>query len=93
MTNYNKAIEVDPKMTTLYYNRGNVYVGQKDYDKAISDFDRTIRLNPKHRDPRLRTTPRARERPRLTDTFARAKGQPKNISEQNQLAVKSTDLF
>jgi tetratricopeptide (TPR) repeat protein len=43
----NEAIRVDPKNAKAYYNRGNAYRHNGDYDKAIADNDQAIRLDPK----------------------------------------------
>ena len=43
---YNKAIELDPNLAGVYYNRGNAYFYLKQYEKAIEDFDKAIELNP-----------------------------------------------
>ncbi len=45
---YSKAIEVDPKYTNAYNNRGAAYVDLGEYRKAIDDFTKTIKLDPKH---------------------------------------------
>ena len=42
-----KAAELDPKHTMAYYNRGGAYLGQQQYDNAISDYNTDIELNPK----------------------------------------------
>ncbi|NET26390.1 tetratricopeptide repeat protein [Okeania sp. SIO1I7] len=34
-----------------YYNRGNVYRNQGEYEKAITEFNQAIRLNPKFAEP------------------------------------------
>jgi Flp pilus assembly protein TadD len=41
-----RAIAIDPKNATLYYNRGVAKNGLKDPQGAISDYDRTIALKP-----------------------------------------------
>lgn len=53
---FNKAIEINPSIPELYYNRGLAYAKYKgQYDKAILDFNKAIELmvelNPTH--PRL----------------------------------------
>ena len=45
---FDKAIELNPKLTEAYYNRGNAYYGKKDYDKAIADYNKAIELNPNY---------------------------------------------
>ena len=44
---YTKAIELDPKYTGAYSNRGLVYYGKKDYDRAIADYNKAIETDPK----------------------------------------------
>ena len=34
----------------IYYNQGNAYKKNGQYDKAISDFTKAIEINPKHAD-------------------------------------------
>jgi len=34
----------------VYYNRGNTYAKNGQYDNAISDFTKAIEINPKHAD-------------------------------------------
>ena len=38
---------MDPNDAAAYYNRGTSYDEKKDYDKAISDYDKVVKLNPK----------------------------------------------
>lgn len=40
-----KAISIDPKNAYLYYNRGNLYAGQGDYNKATADYTKAISLD------------------------------------------------
>ena len=44
---YTRAIELDPKDTKAYYNRGLAYSNLRQYQKAIDDYTRTIELDPK----------------------------------------------
>jgi len=44
---YNKAIELDPKYTKAYFNRGSVYHYLGQYQKAIDDYTKVIELDPK----------------------------------------------
>ncbi|MCU0532513.1 MAG: tetratricopeptide repeat protein [Hydrococcus sp. Prado102] len=41
---YNQAIQLAPKYAEAYNNRGNAYRNLKNYPKAISDFNESIRL-------------------------------------------------
>ncbi len=45
---YNKAIEINPKNSMAYNNRGFVYdIHKGEYDKAINDYNKAIEINPK----------------------------------------------
>lgn len=44
----NKAIELHPTDPYAYANRGRVYFGLKEYNKAIGDYTRSIELHPKN---------------------------------------------
>ena len=44
---YNKAIEINPKGTVAYINRGNVYAANGQYNRAISDYTKAIEINSK----------------------------------------------
>ena len=47
ITEFNKAIEIDPNSYNAYFNRGiaHKYVG--DYDQAIVDYSKVVEINPK----------------------------------------------
>ena len=36
------------KLSWAYYNRGNAYADKGQYDRAIAEFDKAIKLNPKY---------------------------------------------
>ena len=44
---FDKAIQLDPAYAKPYYNRGVLYLIQGQLDSAISDFSKTIRINPR----------------------------------------------
>jgi Zn-dependent protease len=46
ISEYNKAIEINPKLAAPYYNRGIIYDEKGQYDKAISDYSRAVLLEP-----------------------------------------------
>ncbi len=48
ISDYNKAIKLNPKFAEPYYNRGNAYVKLGQPTQAISDFAKAIELNPKY---------------------------------------------
>ena len=47
---YNKAIELNPKYTYAYNNRGLAKVNLKDYRGAIQDYNKAIEINPNYAD-------------------------------------------
>jgi tetratricopeptide (TPR) repeat protein len=47
MSDYNKAIEVNPKYAKAYYNRGLAYGKSGQHIIAISDLNKAIEVNPK----------------------------------------------
>ncbi|UJB68357.1 serine protease [Acaryochloris sp. 'Moss Beach'] len=47
ISDYDKAISLDPKLSDAYVNRGNAYYSLKQYSQAISDYDKAISLDPK----------------------------------------------
>lgn len=47
ISNYTKAIELNPGQAEAYLNRGLAYAVKNNYDMAISDFSQTIKINPK----------------------------------------------
>jgi tetratricopeptide (TPR) repeat protein len=60
---YSKAIEANPNYADAYINRGAVYANsQKDYTRAIKDFEVALRLKPDSEDARrnLETARKAR---------------------------------
>jgi len=48
ISEFNKAIEINPKDAVAYRGRGAAYVGKGQHDKAISDFNRAKELNPNY---------------------------------------------
>jgi len=45
ISDFNKAIEINPRYNTAYNNRGIVYRLKDQYDQAISDFNKAIEIN------------------------------------------------
>ena len=43
---FSKAICLNPRIATTYYNRGLAYANKREYDRAIQDYDRAIELDP-----------------------------------------------
>ena len=50
ISDYTKAIELDPKYADAYYNRGYSKDELQDYYGAISDYTKAIELDPKYAD-------------------------------------------
>jgi tetratricopeptide (TPR) repeat protein len=50
ISEYNKAIELDPKYDDSYNKRGLVYYNKKNYEQAIEDYTTAIQLNSKNTD-------------------------------------------
>ena len=46
ITDYTKAIEIDPRDALAYFNRGNAYRDKGEYDRANADYTRAIEINP-----------------------------------------------
>ncbi len=46
VSDFNKAIEIDPRYNKAYNNRGIVYRLKGQYDRAVSDFNKAIEINP-----------------------------------------------
>lgn len=44
ITNYNKALEINPNYGLAYYNRGLAWFAKKEYDEAIADYTKVIKL-------------------------------------------------
>jgi tetratricopeptide (TPR) repeat protein len=47
LSEFNKAIELDPKYAFAYNNRGVAYYDLKDYNMAIQDYDKAIEIDPR----------------------------------------------
>ncbi len=50
ISEYAKAIEVNPKYADSYNKRGLVYFNKNMYEQAINDYTQAIQLNPKYTD-------------------------------------------
>ena len=47
ISDYNKAIKLNPRLAEAYVYRGFVYYKKGQYDKAIFDYNKAIELNPR----------------------------------------------
>jgi tetratricopeptide (TPR) repeat protein len=50
MTDFNKAVALDPTYATAFVDRGTAYENKGDHAHAIADFDTAIKLDPKSPD-------------------------------------------
>jgi Flp pilus assembly protein TadD len=48
ISEYTKALKMDPRYTEAYYNRGYAYTSKGQSDDAIRDFNKALDLNPKY---------------------------------------------
>ena len=46
ISDFTKAIEIDPQFAQAYNNRGWVYVKKCQYDQALSDFNKSTEIDP-----------------------------------------------
>ena len=46
VTEFNKAVELDPEYAMAYNNRGDAYWNKGNFDRAIADYDKAIELDP-----------------------------------------------
>ena len=46
ISDYKKAIELNPENFDAYINRGHIYFSRGKYKKAVSDYNKAIELNP-----------------------------------------------
>ena len=50
ISEYNKALELNPRFAIAYRTRGFAYCGKGEYEKALSDFTKAIEINPMYAD-------------------------------------------
>ena len=48
ISDFNKAIDVNPEFVVAYLNRGFSYSRMGEFDKAIADYTKAIELNPRY---------------------------------------------
>lgn len=46
ISDYSKAIDIDPQLAKAYNNRGLAYYNKRQYDSAISDYSKAIKIDP-----------------------------------------------
>lgn len=46
LADFDKVIELSPRMAFAYYNKGNLYLSANDYTSALSAYNRAIELKP-----------------------------------------------
>jgi tetratricopeptide (TPR) repeat protein len=50
ITNYTKALKINPRNAIAYNNRGLAWGKKGDYDNAIADFSKAVEINPQYTD-------------------------------------------
>ncbi len=53
ISDYNKALEINPRFAKAYNNRGLAYKKKGKYDQAISDYNKALEINPRYADAYL----------------------------------------
>src|ERR1039458_6453781 len=53
MSDFNKALEINPKYAEAYYNRSLIYLIHRDFIQAISDCYKAIEIDPNKNDARI----------------------------------------
>jgi len=48
LKDYTQAIQINPKDSDIYNNRGNTYYNKREYDKAFDDCNKAIEINSKN---------------------------------------------
>ena len=48
MADFGKALELEPKDPSLYYNRGNASFRAGRFDRAVADYTEALRLRPRY---------------------------------------------
>ena len=48
ISDYSKAIEINPKYAKAYNNRGIAHAIRGQYEKTISDYNKAIEINPRY---------------------------------------------
>ena len=47
LSDFTKAVEIDPQCAQAYNNRGWAYVKRGQYDRALSDFNKSTEIDPR----------------------------------------------
>jgi len=63
ISDYTKAIEINPRFAEAYYNRGIAYYYKKEYDKSLEDVEKAKKLG-------YQTSPK------FIETLRKASGKP-----------------
>ena len=45
ISDFSKALELNPEYTAAYNNRGNAWAEKGDHDRAVSDYNNYLKIN------------------------------------------------
>ena len=83
VTDFNRAIEIDPAYLSSYLNRARAYKKLKSYTKALKDFEHCIQKNPEFKEAYYQRgilhSDRRHDAKAATDFRAALKLSPKDI--------------
>ncbi|OGH08491.1 MAG: hypothetical protein A2152_04140 [Candidatus Levybacteria bacterium RBG_16_35_6] len=86
---YTKAIELDPRISQIYNNRGYTYMQKREYEKALNDYNKAIEIRPNY--PRALLNKGDIYSMYLVDK-SKAIETYKKISAQGKYAIKDTSV-
>ena len=50
IADYDRVIQINPEYATVYFHRGNAKLALKQYDAAIDDYNKALRISPDNRE-------------------------------------------
>ena len=48
ITDYSRALEINPRLAEAYNNRGNAYDRKGQYDQALADYNSALKIDPRY---------------------------------------------
>ncbi|MCU4137431.1 MAG: hypothetical protein MW689_001002 [Thermodesulfobacteria bacterium] len=74
ISDYNRALEINPRYVKVYVNRGAAYTDKGDLDRAISDFNRALEINPRYAEAYFNKALACEEAGRIKEAIEAYKG-------------------